>query len=138
MREARLVINAASRACISIYKIRNDKAVSAYLRNDLVVYFAEMFLPVDPHGIVSGIADGRDNTTVPGFVHGLVEPHRDERSGRRCIGLFQFGQADVTRHGQSVAVISSPLEGFYPTLFLQIVCKEVDLSSLPIYGGKIC
>ena len=67
--------------------------------------------------IVSGIADGWDNTTVPGFVHGLVEPHRDEGSGRRCIGLFQFGQADVTRHGQSVAAISSPLKGFYPTLF---------------------
>ena len=77
---------------------------------------------------------GAHNTTVPGFVHGLVEPHRDEGSGRRCMGLFQFGQADVTRHGQSAAAISSPLKGFYPTLFLQIVCKEADLASLPIYG----
>lgn len=73
--ESGFEIDATPSPILSVSEIGDDKLGSAYIRNDLIVDFAQVRLPIYSQGPVSSRFDGRLKALGEDWVHFLVEPH---------------------------------------------------------------
>ena len=75
MRKAGLIVDAASCSIISMRKICDQETRTTNFRNDFIIYFIDIQLPVNSPRFITSMINGWSNSILIYFIHFLSKPH---------------------------------------------------------------